>query len=377
MRQGILVLLYFVGLVVSSCNSEKQNVIKGRVEGLKVGDKIYLSVESANDETKWDFVDTTTVEKDGEFILKTKVTGDYVSLSYEGLDYLCFLEGYADLAVTGNANEWNYINISGGIYNHPDLQEAFHLFDSAKIIQKEGIKLLGEVGNDISETKGEKLIMKSNAIFRSCKPLELEFRKKHPELAYSAALLRYEYDTMEDFASYEAAFNAFTPEVQNSPAGIRIKHYIENTKASSAGAIAPDFTLTALDGQKITLSSFKGKYVLLDFWGSWCGGCIYSLPNLKKVYQDIKSKNIEFELIGIACGEVGEGWKRKVEEYQLTWVQLNDNESPKGRSLQTMYAVRSFPTCVLISPEGVILYRDSPNESGFVDKIDSYLVEKH
>lgn len=373
MKRQILALLLLAGLAVVSCTSEKQNVITGKIEGLQVGDKVVLLTTDDNPVP----IDTAVVEKEGEFILKTAVAGAYVSLRHKDKDVHIFLEGYAAVQLTGSVDQWYYVHATGGIYDHPDMQEILRVTDSAKLIQQKALMLLSEAreANDTAKlAQGSNLIGESNAILRLIDPMENEFREKHPELAYSAFLLMYNYELMEDFDKYEEAFNALTPEAQSSPSGSRIRAYISSTKASMVGAVAPEFSLKALDGETVALSSYQGRYVLLDFWGSWCGVCRMSAPKLVKLYEELKDQGAEIEFIGIACDDRDDSkWKKAVEEDGFTWTQLNDSHMPAGKSIGGDYAIRSFPTCVLVSPEGVILYRESPTAKEFIPKIKELL----
>jgi thiol-disulfide isomerase/thioredoxin len=363
----------FVLMGVVSCVNEPQNVIKGEIGGLEAGDKVILSVEDLNG-SSWIATDSAIVSKAGEFTLTTKVTGSAVQLTYlkagETFDPndtqapRYFLEGYANLQATGNVKDWYYMKMSGGLYAHPDMQEIIHVTDSAKALMKEAKALLDRV----RETKDMQLQAKAiemfdqvNAIYRSTDAPNKDFREKHPEMAYAAFLLRLDYETMKDMDSYEAAFNALSAPVQNSPAGQLVGNFIRSVRRSEAGAIAPDFTLKALDGNEVTLSAFRGKYILIDFWGSWCGPCRQSSPMLAELYGQLQAKNANIEFIGIACNEQNDkNWINAIENDKLIWIHLNDAHSEKSKSIQKQYAVRGVPTCVLITPEGKILYREHP-----------------
>lgn len=125
------------------------------------------------------------------------------------------------------------------------------------------------------------------------------------------------------------------------------------------GNVAPNFTLKALNGNEISLSKFKDKYVLIDFWGSWCGPCRKTNPLMAELYGKLLAKKANIEFISIACNEQSEeSWKRAIENDKLVWTQLNDAHS--NHFISTQYRVNSFPTCILVSPKGEILNREHP-----------------
>ena len=111
---------------------------------------------------------------------------------------------------------------------------------------------------------------------------------------------------------------------------------------------APAFTLKDLQGKDVSLSEFRGKWVILDFWGSWCGWCIKGMPRLKEAYKEYVGK---VEIIGIDCNETDQAWRDGVAKYELPWVNLYN---PKDSGLLEQYLVEGFPTKVIISPEGKI-----------------------
>lgn len=129
---------------------------------------------------------------------------------------------------------------------------------------------------------------------------------------------------------------------------------------------APDFTLNSVDGKSLTLSSLRGKYVVLDFWGSWCAWCIKGFPEMKEAYAKYKGK---MEIFGIACNDTEKRWKAALEKYQLPWL----NVLNKGDvDVSALYAVEGYPTKVIISPEGKILkvvIGESPEFYTYLEKL--------
>lgn len=130
------------------------------------------------------------------------------------------------------------------------------------------------------------------------------------------------------------------------------------------GAPAPEFTLTDINGKEFSLSSLKGKYVVLDFWGSWCGWCIKGMPDMKKAYEKYKGK---MEIVGIACNDTEKKWKDAVAEHQLPWINVLNEKDP---NVSTMYAVSGFPTKYVIDPQGNILKKVVGEDPAFYTFLD-------
>jgi len=132
---------------------------------------------------------------------------------------------------------------------------------------------------------------------------------------------------------------------------------------SSGNVVAPNFTLEDLNGKMVSLSDFKGKWVILDFWGSWCPWCIKGFPELKEAYEKYKG---ELEIIGVDCREDQEAWKKGVEKYELPWVNVYN---PETSSVLNDYAVSGFPTKAIINPEGKIANITVGHDPAFFDKL--------
>lgn len=141
----------------------------------------------------------------------------------------------------------------------------------------------------------------------------------------------------------------------------------EAEKRVADGMPAPEFTLNNLEGKPFSLSSLRGKYVVLDFWGTWCGWCIKGMPEMKKMYAKY---NQRLEVVGIACGDTEEAWKKCVAEKALPWT--NVLNATGEADVSAMYAVKGYPTKIVLDTEGRILKTilgESPEFYSYVDSL--------
>ena len=128
------------------------------------------------------------------------------------------------------------------------------------------------------------------------------------------------------------------------------KYLSKTIEAIIVGNEAMDFQTLDINGNPLSLSSMRGKYVLLDFWGSWCGACIKSFAHLKEFYEKHRD---HLEILGIACHDTSEKWKAAVKRHELPWLHVINNEDKND--IAALYGIQAFPTYVLIAPDGKIL----------------------
>lgn len=161
-----------------------------------------------------------------------------------------------------------------------------------------------------------------------------------------------------DFDWFFSLLNRFKEENPSSKYTAWFTNFIEpyaNLTALQPGKMAPDFKLPTPEGDSISLSDYRGKYVLVDFWASWCGPCRQENPNIVRMYNRFKGKN--FEILGVSLDKERAGWVKAIADDQLTWKQVSDLKF--WDSIVTgLYAIQSIPATLLVDPDGKIIARN-------------------
>lgn len=163
----------------------------------------------------------------------------------------------------------------------------------------------------------------------------------------------------------EALYAKLSKKLQQSEDGKDIIDFIEGSRSSSVGSYVKDFTLNTPAEKPLSFSSFKGKYVIIDFWASWCGPCKQSFPHMKEVYKSYKSD--QFEIYSISIDKDKTAWLKAVEDQQFPWVQTLDTKNIAHKG----FAVTGVPTTYLIDPSGKILLKEvgfDPNGNSEIEK---------
>lgn len=142
------------------------------------------------------------------------------------------------------------------------------------------------------------------------------------------------------------------------------KREAEAAKKQAAGVEAPDFTLNDLQGKPLSLKSLRGKFVILDFWGSWCGWCIKGFPEMKEYYNKYKGK---FEILGVDCNDTEAKWKEAVKKNELPWLHVYN---PRDSRLLEDYGVQGFPTKIIVGPDGKIVKTIVGEDPAFYTLLD-------
>jgi len=183
-------------------------------------------------------------------------------------------------------------------------------------------------------------------------PLIQRLVKEHPDSYASAYVLSGSGKAIGSIAQKEQLYQMLSSKIQSSKAGRDFSDYILGLKNSVVGKTVVNFILPNPDGADVNFNDLKGKYVLIDFWASWCVPCRRSFPHMREVYKKYKSD--KFEIYSVSIDEDKSAWLKAVKEEKNPWLQSWDdkNISQKG------FAVTGVPSTFLIDPQGEIIAKE-------------------
>ncbi|MGN5955712.1 redoxin domain-containing protein [Sphingobacterium lactis] len=195
---------------------------------------------------------------------------------------------------------------------------------------------------------------------------QLKFIETHPNSSLSIQFLEsmVSVETVND--RVKNLFNALNPELKKSAKGKKLQN-IFNASNFTIGSIAPDFEQPDENGKMVKLSDFRGKYVLVDFWASWCVPCRKENPNVVKAFQAYKDKG--FTILGVSLDDKKENWLKAIKDDGLNWTNVSDLKGWRNAAAQ-LFAINAVPSNMILSPEGKIIAKDLRGED-----LEKFLME--
>jgi peroxiredoxin len=347
---------------------EQPFTITGKAPAIKGPAKVYLNYR-AGDTNVMD----SAVINNGTFSFTGNVQGPTMAriiLDHTGAG-LAALGRTADTKVLYLANEKVTVNVKDSVNNATIAGSAINkehdLYQkSLEAPQKTMEAINEEYMAATPEKRKEEAFMKGlQDRYAKAADEEKELQKKymaaHPGSYFSLEALTQMAGPDMDLAVVEPLFNTLSPELQKSSKGVAFAKLMDAAKATQVGAVAPEFVQNDVNDKPVKLSDFRGKYVLLDFWASWCGPCRQENPNVVAAYNKYKDKN--FTVLGISLDQPGkkDAWLKAIEKDGRAWTQVSDLKF-WNNEVAALYGVRAIPQNYLLDPTGKIVAKNLRGE---------------
>jgi len=338
-----------IAFTIFACQTTKDKFsIKGTIAGVETG-KVYLQkIVDGRPQS----IDTADVVE-GKFAFQGKMeVPDIRILRLNEQDYFAqlFLDN-SDVKVVANKDSLRSTKITGS-----PTQDIFKDYlTELERINKEVAKLQQKYQTSMSSgntDEAKKAEIDYTATMDNMKVYTKNFVKEHNNSVVSAYLTLAQLVQQIEEPELDSIIAKFPAEISRSEYVIKLKELAEGMKKTAIGAPAPDFTMNDPEGKPISLSSLKGKVVMIDFWASWCGPCRKENPNVVKLYQKYHTKG--FEIIGVSLDRTKEEWVKAIADDQLTWVHVSDLQFWQNTAAR-LYSVNAIPQSFLLDKDGKII----------------------
>lgn len=328
-------------------------------------------------------VDSAKAEKDGIVRFSYKVANPVVaSLSVEDPELLLYIDstsfnppvlemfiGEAPVIITGDAKKFFKASVKGGKSNKEWAGVRPASANLSDTLWTEFKKTYENKPN--AKTKDDVWVMQRR-ILASRIELQKRFIQQHPESDVAAYFLsKIAADLEPDQLALK--YDSLSVSAKQSVYGKSVGALVHGVKTTAIGMKAVELNKKDINGNPVSLESLRGKIVLLDFWGSWCGPCRASHPHLKELYGKYKGKGLE--IVGIAqergetVEEAEKQWKQAIAEDGIPWLQVLNNVDIARFNIVKAYAITAFPSKILIDKEGKIIGRFVGRDTDDLDGI--------
>jgi peroxiredoxin len=348
----------FISLCLSLCSfgQKDQVTINGNIKGLEAGQWVYLATFS---DAKGDSVKTTA----GKFsLVKPLKKGEgniyllKIGRTYGDNNVLMLYVDQGNINITGNGPNFKEAILSGSGYVKDFNDYTRFIKNAPALSTSDSLYKKYEAAYKVKDTVLMKQIEPSLTELDSSRTLlSKQWADAHLSSPISTYVLYRDLRYKLSLKEQEEMLSKISPAAKDNKMAKDIYKSIEVDKLTGPGMNAIDFTQNDTSGKAVALKDFKGKYVLVDFWASWCGPCRAENPNVVAAFNKFKDKN--FTVVGVSLDKIKEKWLAAIYKDNLAWTQVSDLNY-WDNAVAKLYDIRSIPSNLLIGPDGKIIAKD-------------------
>ena len=341
--------------ILTACTPQPGYHLSGTIDGLSEGEVVFLEQRI---DKEYVAVDSFT-SQDGSFEFNGMVDMPdvyYVSVPGKRGKAMIFLENSQIILTTRADSLWKPIVTGSAVHDEYNAFQA-----SLREIYAEENELYArylQAANAGEEATMQKLEQEMDAMDGKAEQFQLAYLDEHPA-SYIAPYIVQSIHYQKEADELEALLEKLDPSLDGSTLVGSMKRQLELLKKVAIGMPAPVFTQQDSMGNPVSLSSFRGKYLLIDFWAAWCGPCRRENPNVVAAYQKYHRKG--FEVLGVSLDRSRESWLKEVRDDGLAWTQVSDLKYWSNNAA-ALYGINSIPSNLLLDPEGVIIRKNLRGE---------------
>jgi len=363
MKKLISMLTVVLFLNFQSQAQDSTFVINGKLEKIQNG-TIYLNIYKQGQTFK-----DSSVIKNGEFKFTGFVSTPYfasLTLPDRHQDYFTFYVEPTTMQILGRGDSLRLLSVKGSIVNSDDKLLKERMMPITKWEEADS-KIYEEAYKNKDHKVMDSLDQVDFDILAAKRKIVGAFVKEYPTSVRGAMAILENFAYYADASEVEPLYDELAPSVKNSIKGEEIKKMVDTYARVAVGKQAPDITEYTPDSSQLSLSSLKGKYVLIDFWASWCGPCRRENPNVVAAYNQYKDKG--FTILGVSYDTKKDRWLKAIADDHLDWNQISDLQGWQNASSDE-YGIKAIPSNVLVNKDGVIVAKNI-----FGDKLTQKLKE--
>ncbi|MEO6948540.1 MAG: TlpA disulfide reductase family protein [Ginsengibacter sp.] len=348
------IFLILTGFLLVNCHLLAQDssyTISGNLEKINAG-IIHLTIYK-NGQTITD----STRMKNGKFTFIGTVTSPYfatLTMQEKKNDYFAFYIEPGQLQIVGRADSLKLLAVKGSKVNDDDRMLKSSL-KSVTAWEATNSKLYETAYKEKNKGVMDSLDEVENEVLMAKRKVIASFIKENPSSLRGAMAIPENFGYYAEASDIQPLYNDLTPSVKNSDKGKEVKKMIDVYSTVAIGKSIPDINQYTTDSALLSITSLRGKYVLVDFWASWCGPCRRENPNIVAAYNQYKDK--DFTVFGVSYDTKKNNWIKAINDDHLNWYQVSELDGWKNIT-SSQFGIKAIPSNMLVDKNGVIIAKN-------------------